>query len=617
MKFSTVAEAFEKMEGTASRLELTALFAHLLSKAFSDEVAPLCYLSLGRLGPKFDPLEFSLSDKLILRSLSVAFDVPVTRLQQQYKKEGDLGETAFQLRSKIKEQRSETRVKTSIPTLHNVYEELFEIAEDSGMGSQDRKIVALARLLQKLDSLGAKYVVRIIMGKLRLGFSDVTILDALSVLLTGDKSAREIVERAYNLSADIGFIAEVAKEKGLAGLMKVHAQVGVPIRTAMAERLPNPAAIVEKLTEFAVEAKYDGFRVQIHLNAIDQKSKIKDQKHKLKVKSNTQLSFVGEATQGGPLVRIFSRNLEDLTGSFPDIVKAVQKLPVKRAIFDAEAIAYNPDTEEFLAFQETVQRRRKHNIASKQKEIPLRVFVFDLLYLDDTDLLEEPFEKRRQLLEKMLGESPHADIVLTHQDKVSSEEGVLRLFNLYVSEGLEGVMCKKLDSIYQAGARNFNWIKYKRIESGELQDTIDAVVLGYYRGRGRRAGFGIGAFLVGVSADEKSKGKSQLGYVTIAKIGTGVTDEMWGILKKGFDEYKVGSCPPEYSVDKSLNCDVWVRPAIIVEIRADEITNSPNHSSGFALRFPRLVRLREDREEPTTLDEIKRLYEIQPMHGNK
>ncbi len=596
MHYFAVAKVFARMEATTSRNEITLLFAELLKQASVAEVDKLCYLVLGRLRPRFEPVEFQMAEKMIIQAVAQAFMVPVLKVSQQYDKLGDLGDVVEQL----------CQQKTSSLTLSAVYDQLLLIAEAEGTGSQARKIALLARLLSRLDAVSGKYLVRTLVGKLRFGLSEVTILDALSWLLVGDKSRREEIERAYNVSADIGFIAQVVKAQGDKGLHKVTAQVGTPIRTAQAERLPTPAGIVAKLGEFAVEAKYDGFRVQIHLD--------KSRSYQASKQNTAQRSLLpGE--ERGPFVRIFSRNLEDITDSFPDVVAAVQQLPVHKAIFDGEAISYNPDTEEYLSFQETVQRRRKHQISQKQEELPLRVFVYDLLYYDDRALLAEPFTNRRQLLEKIMRHNTHLDIVLTTQEIVSSAEEVLRLFNLYVSEGLEGIMCKKLDSVYQAGARNFNWIKYKRIESGELRDTIDAVVMGYYLGKGRRSSFGIGAFLVGVSNNDSQDNK----YLTIAKIGTGVSDQQWSELKTLFDQYRLEVIPDNYLIPPMLTPDKLVKPALVVEVRADEISISPMHSSQFALRFPRLIKLREDKsvEEVTTLAEIRKLYQAQPMHGNR
>lgn len=607
MKFQELALYLEKLEATTSRNEITEILAEVLKRVSVSEIDKICYLSLGRLVPLFEPLEFNIAEKMMLSILSRAYSENPEKLKSFYKRTGDLGEVATALSQKLK-------IKGQKLSVEEVYRALHKIATLTGVGSVEKKTETFSELLNRLDSLSAKYVTRIPLGKLRLGFSDVTILDALSWMEKGDKSLRGDLERAYNVSADIGKIARVFKKEGLKGLGRDKAEVGTPIRTAQAERLPSAEAVVEKLGRFAVEAKYDGFRVQIHLDAT--------KRYDLsEVDTVVKEDLFGGSSKKDerPFVRIFSRNLENITQMFPDVVEAVQKLKIKRAIFDSEAIAYNPDTEEFLPFQETVQRKRKYGISEKVKEVPLKVFVYDLLYFENKSLLNKPFGERRGILNRILKEDAKQTLILTHQDIVSDVEALKKVFDLYVSEGLEGVMCKKLDSEYQAGARNFNWVKYKRAAEGELADTIDGVVMGYYRGRGRRADFGIGAFLVGVLDKVKDH------FVTIAKIGTGVKDDEWSILKKMFDKNKTDITPSEYAVDKILNCDVWVKPKIVVVIKADEITRSPVHTAGkigeagYALRFPRLIKVRDDKspEDATTVEEILRLYGFQDKSKNK
>ena len=584
MTFKEFASYLQKLETTASRNEMTAILAELFKEAEAEEIDQICYLSLGRLAPKYEGIEFNIAEKMMVQILARAYEKEAAKVKESYKKIGDLGVVASQLAQINADSSADKRGKEL--TVTQVYDQLYEIATTSGEGSVEKKVSLFAELLQQLAPLSARYVVRIPIGRLRLGFSDVTILDALSWSKTGDKSLRPELERAYNISADIGKIAKIFKEKGVEGVRKVKVSVGTPIRTAQAERLPTAEKIIEKLGRCAAEKKFDGFRTQCHI----------------------------WEEKGTRTVKIFSRNLENITYMFPDIVKAAQKIKVKSAVLDGEAIAYNPDTGEFLPFQETVQRKRKYGISEKAKEVPLKVFVFDLLLLNGKGLIFEPFSKRRKLLEKVLGKAkPEEVIQLAYQKIISTPEELRREFDLSISEGLEGLVVKKLDSVYQAGARNFNWVKYKRATEGELADTVDCLVMGYYRGRGKRASFGIGAFLTGVY-DEVSEN-----FYTIAKIGTGLTDGQWREMKRRCDGVKVARKPEEYVVDKNLACDVWVRPAIVVEIKADEVTRSPVHTAGkkgkqpgFALRFPRLVRFRDkDPEQATTVKEVLRLYKMQ------
>jgi DNA ligase-1 len=426
-----------------------------------------------------------------------------------------------------------------------------------------------------------------------------TILDALSWMEKGDKSLRKVIETAYHVRPNLGYIAKVIKEKGVSFCKKITPSVFTPILMMKAERLSSAKEILEKIGPCAVESKYDGFRLQIHY------SKEKDD------------------------VKIFSRNLEEVSSMYPDIVLGVKnEIEVKNIIFEGEAIGFNPQTGDFLPFQETVQRKRKYGVEEKSKEIPLKIFAYELLYLDDSSFIHHPFEERRKALEKVVAKKKDIlknTILLAPQQIVSSDKKLELIFYDAVSRGLEGIVAKKLDGIYQAGARGWNWIKFKRSYSSKIEDTIDCLVMGYDVGKGKRVSFGIGAFLVGVFDENNDL------YVTVAKIGTGLSDEEWRLLFQKCQKIKVKDKPKNYLVDKTMACDVWVLPSLVVEIRADEITRSPVHTAGrkmkltktgqaeevdipgFALRFPRLERFRDDKNpnELTTLSELEKLYHSQ------
>jgi len=622
MQFKEFSQYLNKLEKTPLRNKMTEILAELFKKCSGEEIDKACYLSLGRLAPKYEGIEFNMGEKLVIRAIAISVGKTAVEVTGAYKETGDLGETALKL------QNSKTqKLKNSKLSIIEVYGRLREIAEDAGGGSVERKINEMAELLKGLDYLSVKYIVRIPVNKLRLGFSDMTILDALSWMKTGDKSLRPELERAFNVLADIGRIAAIFKNKGLKGIKRIRSEAGVPIRAALAERLRDPAKILEKMGgECAPEPKYDGVRCQIHI----------DKTKRLQLIKKTNLNLFKNRKQF--FVRVFSRNLDNTTNMFPDIVKATQKLKVKSAILDGEAIAFNPKTGKFLPFQETVQRKRKHGIGEKAKEIPLKVFVFDLLYLNGKSLLDKPFRERRRELERLLDRKKATlralnltesteNILLTRQKIVTKTKEFDQFFKEVVGEELEGLMAKKLDAIYQAGGRNFNWVKYKAGMKSELADTIDCVVLGYYRGKGRRSAFGIGAFLVGVILPlgkklkikneklkitiQNLKLEKEFAFLTISKIGTGLTDKQWKKMFKKAESLKLKtqSRPKEYIVDKNLYPDVWCRPELVVEIEADTITKSPIHTAGLALRFPRLKRFREDKkaEEATSLVELKEL----------
>jgi DNA ligase-1 len=467
-----------------------------------------------------------------------------------------------------------------------VYTALQKLEKMGGQGSQEEKSIFLHKLLGELDQMSAKYLVRIVLGKLRLGFSDMTLVDALSWMEAGNKSLRSTIEDAYNVCADIGFIAQTLKEKGIEAIKKMHIQIGIPIRPAAAERLPTAKAIIEKLGHCVAQPKLDGFRLQIHL----------DKRHKK------------------PVVHFFSRNLIDMSQMFPDLVQAITAIDVDEMICEGEAIVYDAATDSFLPFQETVKRKRKHGIQEAVTELPLQVFIFDLLYINGKEYLNKTHEERRAKLLHIFKDA-NSDVVRVIDEKaIATTKQLEDYFTENVASGLEGLVVKRPDALYQPGKRNFNWIKLKRQEEGHVEDTLDCVVLGYYAGEGKRADFGIGAFLVGVYNKKKDC------FETVAKIGTGLKDKDWIELKKKCDALEVKQQPKNVECAKDLYPDVWTFPEVVVMIRADEITMSPLHAAGktdkelgYALRFPRFMGYRPDKSavEATTVDEIKRLYKDQ------
>ncbi len=588
MQFAELSQAFLKLEKTSSRNEITRILAELFKKALPKEIAKICYLSLGELLPAYRGIEFNIAEKMLIQILAKAYNMTPEKVASYYKKIGDLGDVAYEF-SKAK-----SKVQKSKLSVEEVYDQLLEIAQESGPGSQERKINKMAELLRKLDSLSAKFVTRIPEGKLRLGFSDATILDALSLMIKGDKSARMEIEQAYNVTADIGQISQLIKRAGLEKISALGPKPGIPIRPSLAERIPDPEEIIKKLGQkVAIEPKLDGFRIAIH---IFQKENKKE-------------------------VMLFSRNLENTTQMFPEIVEAAKKLEIKSAILDGEAIGYDPKTGKFSPFQETVQRKRKYDIERMAKKIPLVVFVFDILYLDGTSLLKESFQKRRLLLEKILKNSSEA-LRIVRQKIAQSAQEIQEELEKAVREGLEGIVVKNLQSPYEAGSRGFHWVKFKptsaalkQIREGTktgLADTIDCLVMGAYKGKGKRADFGVGGFLLGVKGDD---GK----YYTISRLGSGLSDEDFKEMSKRIKMLQVKDVPKEYVVKKETVPDIWIKPSFVVEILADEITLSPRHTAGlkndrgYSLRFPRLVRFREDKnpEDATTVTEVAKMYRMQ------
>ncbi len=576
MKFSKVAHFFYQIEFVSGRLDKTVLLAELLSQATPQEASIICYLSLGKLYPPYIGTQFQMAEKNLILTVAdlLGFDPRV--IKESLKKLGDIGLVIGQ----------SVWASAADISIEDVYKKLQNLEKVSGTGAQEEKIKLLKELLLQTDSLSAKYILRIVLGKLRLGFSDMTIIDALSWMEVGSKALRKKIENSYNLCADIGKIANTLKLRGIQSVEAITIQVGIPIRPAAAERLPTARAIVEKIGSCIAQPKLDGFRLQLHLK---------------KENSITTIKF-------------FSRNLLDMTFMFPDIRQELEKLDVKELICEGEAIVYDSNTNSFLPFQETVKRKRKHNVENMATQMPLQVFLFDLLYHDGKEYLAKTHQERRVALENLFKNSIDSSIKVVEEVFIQTPTQLEDYFIKNISSGLEGLVVKKQDSIYQPGKRNFNWIKLKRQEEGRLDDTLDCIILGYYKGKGKRAKFGIGAFLVGVY------NKKNHTVETVAKIGTGLKDNEWVDLKKKCDAIMVSKKPDTVFCVKELFPDVWVVPELICMIRADEITKSPTHTAaktknnlGYALRFPRFMGYRQDKsvEDATDNKEVERLYKNQ------
>lgn len=578
MLFSELSQYFQKLEATSSRNTMTEILSDLFRQTGKGEIDKICYLLQGRVVPRYEAVEFGVADKFIIRAIAQAYSKSEDEVRRENRKSGDLGNVAQQLHHGHGKEL----------TVTEVFEKLVAVAHTGGSGSQEKKISLLSDLLQEVNALSARYIVRIPLGKLRLGFSDMTILDALSWMLTQDKSHREKLEESYNVRPDIGFITKTVKERGIEGLKDVRAQVGAPILAALCQRLPDAAEMIKKMGKIDVEPKYDGVRAQIHYEK------------------------AGKEVNGRVVhAQSFSRNLENTTDMFPELTHISSQLNSHEVILDSEAVGVDTKTGRLIPFQETMTRKRKHGIEEKSLTLPLKFFVFDILYLDGKDLLSLPLWERRKLLESTV---KTGDILIVSPHIVTeSVDELLRYHDEQIDKGLEGAVVKKWDSPYEPGRRGYNWVKFKESGGnvGKLTDTIDAVVMGYYRGRGKRANFGIGAFLVGV--------RSRDSFVTITKIGTGVSDELWHTLRVLLNKSKATEMPKEYKdVNKLFIPDVWIEPKIVVELAGDDLTKSSTHGAGVAVRFPRLVRIRDDKspEDATSVSEITDMYKNQGNGSN-
>lgn len=554
MKFSELAIYLEKLERTPGRLEITRILTELFKASSDSEIDKVVYLSLGILAPNYEGVILNLAEKMMLRTLASAYQKDLADVLGQYKKVGDIGKVAESLAKNTNKDL----------TVTEVFEKLIDIAKDNGAGSQDRKIEKMANILKNADSLSARYLARIPVGKLRLGFSEKTVIDALA---GHDVNIQKEIESAYNVRPDIGFIAKIAKENKL---QEVTPKIGVPVVPMLAARLNSAMEMIKKMDEISVEPKYDGLRIFIHF----------DRKQ--------------------DLMNIFTRNMNMLDSSiFPELKYFGKYINANTVILDTEAVGLDAKREGFVDFQKTIQRRRKHEVKESSEKTPLQFQVFDILYYNGESQMNKTYLERRSLLEKVV---VNGDLLHIDENTITKDPEVVRnLHEKYLKMGLEGVVVKRANGKYVSGRTGWNWVKMKEVEgqSGRLSDTVDCIVMGYSVGKGKRSVFGIGQFLVGVKDGEVFK--------TVTKVGTGLTDEQFRELKTRLKKLEVKEKPKEYKVNKDLSPDYWVTPGLVVELAADEITVSPKHTAGLALRFPRLINFRDDKNpaQATTLKELR------------
>jgi len=575
------------------------------------------YLMQGSLLPSYKSLEFQMSSKMLIKALArfkasfkqesvqentdnnlfadsgfvTDFSNLENELTQEFKALGDIGQLFEKVLTDADLNYGE-RTALVMP-ISTVYDTLMKIAVASGTGSQDQKISQLADLLKLIDPLSAKYISRIVLGKMRLGFSSMTILDALSWAKTASKDDAKTLESAYQKKADLGKLAKAYlidnKDLSVEDLFRSYQlELGVPVILALCQRLNSAQEIIEKMGTVIAEPKYDGLRIQIHIN---------------------QAGFADT----GLKYKAFTRNLEDVSHMFPELSQLAVELAKQNCescILDSEAIGINTETGEFVTFQETIQRKRKHGVADKAQELPIRFYVFDLLMLNGKGLLEESLEERKALLAALVPDEKSAVLRKTSYIETANPEELKAFHHQQLQDGLEGAVMKMPSSHYVAGRKGWRWVKIKEEEGqrGKLSDTLDCVMMGYYFGKGKRQSFGIGALLVGVTDQDEN---GELVVKSISKIGTGLTDDQFRKIKKLADENlsPENKKPNTYLVDKNLAADKWLIPSLVLEIAADEITKSPIHKAGVALRFPRLIKIRTDKswEEATSVAELKNI----------
>jgi len=581
MLFSKVCETFDRIEATPSRLSSTDFLSKLFLETPASQIRRAIYFCQGRVAPEFIDIEVGIGDRIAGQAIARIAGASTAKVQAEYRKAGDLGQAA----ASLLEKKAQTRLGSEELTAEKVFDSVSKMATSTGTGSQEKKIKILCELLSKSTGAEAKTIVRFCTDNMRIGVGEPTIIDALSFAVAGDKSLRPDIERAFNLSSDLGMVAEVLFSQGMDKIRAFTPIPGNPIRPALAERLESPEAIIEKLGECAVEGKYDGFRIQIH----------KDKSGK---------------------VKIYSRKQEPMTDMFPELVKAIgTDIAGKEFIMEGEAVGIDPKTGKILPFQVTVQRRRKHGIDELSRKIPLKMFCFEILFLDGKDMTLLPYKERHRKIEEIVSKT---DKIGVAEYKLCKDADKLQeIFEDALARGLEGIIAKDLNAQYTAGGRKFAWIKLKKSYQGALSDTVDVVIIGFYYGKGKRTKLGFGGLLTAVYDDEDDRFKS------IARVGTGFSEEQMTQFSEILSKIIVKEKPRQ--VDALMEPDEWVTPKYVVEVNADEITKSPVHSAGrtvgpdgeeygLALRFPRMTAVGIRDKSPhsaTTVAEIVELFEMQ------
>ena len=578
MDFSIVAEIFEKMENTTKRIELTNILVELLKKTPKKIIPNAVYLLQGIIRPNFEGVELGIAEKLAIRAISKSAGLPIKKIEDDYRECGDLGLTASNM-LKIKTQTTFTAEKI---TVERVYETLFKIAKLEGKGSQDLKMKYISSLLNDATPLEAKFVIKILLGTLRLGIAENTVMDALAIAFTGKKENREQIENAYNVSSDLGKVSLIVATDGIDEIKKFKISLFSPIRPMLADRVQSEKDVIKKMPEqFAAEYKLDGERVQIH-------------------------------KQSDKII-LFSRRLENITQYYPDIVENIGKsLNVNEGIFEAEIVPINENTGDFLPFQELMHRRRKYKLDEAVLQYPITVNFFDVLYFDKKDCLNLEYSERRKILEQIIHEDNFSKLV--PMLFVKNENEIEDFLENSINAGCEGLMLKTPSAPYRAGTRGSNWLKLKREYRNELGDSFDLIVIGAYFGRGRRTGL-YGTLLLATYNPEKDN------FPSICKVGTGFTDEsldqLYQILSNNVTLKK------NSRIVSKMEADVWFEPKLVLEIVGSEITLSPIHktgldlirkSSGFALRFPKFtgkIRYEKAVEDASTAEEVLALYKGQ------
>jgi DNA ligase-1 len=587
--YSTLAEFYKKLDSTTKRLEMIDILIELFKQTPPDEIRVVMYLTTGRLGADYEAMEIGLADKTILKAIAKFVGKSETEVEHLFNRKGDLGEVIEILKGKSEQQNLDTffggtKTKEELRVFY-VWQTLIKMLEIEGKGATSRKINLLLDLYSKASPNEAKFLTRTVLAKLRLGVKDLTIIEALARTYGKGENARELIEHAYNITSDIGKVAEILVKEGMEGIEKIRINVGIPIRMMAAQRMPTTEEILEKLGgNCALEFKYDGERVQAHIS--------KDS------------------------IKLFSRNLNEISEMYPDVQSLLKRhLNSNDTIIEGEIVAWDKNEEEMKPFQVLMSRKRKYDIKEAIERVPVKIFLFDILYLDGESLLKKSYPDRRSILESIVKEN--TNLVPSNRTVVNNVGEFEDFFELAIERGCEGVMAKDIrkETPYQAGNRGFLWIKHKFDYTSGFADSYDFVIVGGFFGKGRRKGT-IGTVLMAAYNPEEER------FETVCKLGSGFKDEDLINLTKELMDMKIDEKPKD--VFSKMEAEIWFQPTKVLEIKGADLSTSPTHTCaldiikkdvGIAIRFPRFVRFRDDKksELATTTREVIDAYKSQKL----
>ncbi|MFW9895439.1 MAG: ATP-dependent DNA ligase [Candidatus Thorarchaeota archaeon] len=583
MNFNKLAQLFSELESTTKRLEmidiLSNFFGDIKENGDFEDLDSIIYLLQGQLVPNIKQFpKMGIAEKMIIEALSLHSGIERKRIREVLVKQGDIGATAELILSKKKKQKSlfdynETTTLSSLK-ISDLYSELKKIALTEGSGSHDIKLGILRGLMRKSTPLETKYLLRIITSTLRVGVQSPTIIEGLALAFTGSRDNKEIIERAYSLHPDLGEISKVLAEQGLDKVIEIDIEYGTPTLSMLASRDIYTEFFNRLGTPFIAEYKLDGERLQIHKEGDD--------------------------------VILFSRRLLDISEQYPDVCEVIKEnIKADKVIFEGEVVAMDHVYEKMLPFQVLSKRRRKYDVEDISKEVPVCLFVFDLLKYGDESFVDKSLPIRRKKLEEVINERD--ELRLVKSVMINTTEELVDFFKTARSEGNEGIMAKSIqdDAIYQAGNRGFLWLKLKSLEGGKLKDSVDVVLVGAFYGKGRRTGV-IGTYIGAVYDPDIDK------FIAFTRFFSGLTDELSETLTQEMEKYKVDKKPNNVICEDTP--DIWLKPEVVMEIIGDEITISDKFATlGYSMRFPVFQRVRYEKapKDVTTVKEVKELYDTQ------